>query len=228
MFTPYDWQEGIGHRAQYIQAKLAQGAPVIAVSLDAGILVLTYRRQARKIYEIYDRLIFAGIGQQSDVEAVRVAALEFASKEGFSRSEEDVTIQRVATAMSGPLKKAFSDFSTSPVVAKSLFGEVNLTPGEDLYYTIDYDGDYATSRNYAIISGAADSQLPDPSKLTALQPLSPEDAFEALKDIWLTIVDSDASEANEDKLKGLTAEAVLLERSGERENRFRLLTPEEF
>jgi proteasome alpha subunit len=228
VFTPYDWQEGIGHRAQYIQAKLAQGAPVIAVSLDAGILVLTYRRQARKIYEIYDRLIFAGIGQQSDVEAVRVAALEFASKEGFSRSEEDVTIQRVATAMSGPLKKAFSDFSTSPVVAKSLFGEVNLTPGEDLYYTIDYDGDYATSRNYAIISGAADSQLPDPSKLTALQPLSPEDAFEALKDIWLTIVDSDASEANEDKLKGLTAEAVLLERSGERENRFRLLTPEEF
>ena len=228
MFTPYDWQEGIGHRAQYIQAKLAQGAPVIAVSLDAGILVLTYRRQARKIYEIYDRLIFAGIGQQSDVEAVRVAALEFASKEGFSRSEEDVTIQRVATAMSGPLKKAFSDFSTSPVVAKSLFGEVNLTPAEDLYYTIDYDGDYATSRNYAIVTGAADSQLPDPAKLAALQSLSPEDAFESLKEIWLTIVDSESSESSEDKLKGLTAEAVLLERSGERENRFRLLTPEEF
>lgn len=225
MFTPYDWQEGIGHRAQYIQAKLAQGAPVIAVSLDAGILVLTYRRQARKIYEIYDRLIFAGIGQQSDVEAVRVAALEFASKEGFSRSEEDVTIQRVATAMSGPLKKAFSDFSTSPVVAKSLFGEVNLTPAEDLYYTIDYDGDYATSRNYAIVTGAVDSQLPDPAKLAALQSLSPEEAFESLKEIWLSILDSESSE---DKLHGLTAEAVLLERSGARENRFRLLTPEEF
>ena len=82
MFTPYDWQEGIGHRAQYIQAKLAQGAPVIAVSIPAGILVFTYRRQSRKVYEIYDRIIFAGIGQQSDVEAVRIAALEFASKEG--------------------------------------------------------------------------------------------------------------------------------------------------
>src|SRR5580692_6290588 len=153
MITPYDWQEGIGNRAQYIEGRLATGSPVLAISLEAGILVFTYRRQARKIYEIYDRLIFAGIGQQSDVEAVRVAALEFASKEGFSRSEEDVTIQRVATAMSGPLKKAFSDFSSSPVVARSLFGEVGPTVAEDLYYVLDYDGDYTTSRNYAIVSG---------------------------------------------------------------------------
>lgn len=201
---------------------------MIAVSLEAGILVFTYRRQARKIYEIYDRLIFAGIGQQSDVEAVRAAALEFASKEGFNRSEEDVTIQRVATAMSGPLKKAFSDFSTSPVIARSLFGEVNATIGEDLYYTIDYDGDYATSRNFAIVSGVAESELPDSSKLVALQSLSPEEALESLKEIWLVLTNSDAAESPEEKLKGLVAEAVLLERSNERENRFRLLTPEEF
>ena len=228
MFTPYDWQEGIGHRAQYIQAKLAQGAPVIAVSLDAGILVFTYRRQARKIYEIYDRLIFAGVGQQSDVEAVRVAALEFASKEGFNRSEEDVTIQRVATAMSGPLKKAFSDFSTSPVVAKSLFGEVNGTISEDLYYTIDYDGDYTTSRNYAIISGAPDTELPDAAKLMALQSLSPEQALEAVKEIWQSIIKSDSGEIAEERLTGLFPEAVLLSRSGERENRFHLLITEDF
>src|SRR3569832_2774998 len=100
MFTPYDWQEGIGNRAQYIEAKLAQGAPVVAVSLEDGILVFTYRRQARKIYEVYDRLIFAGIGQQSDVEALRMAAVDFASQEGYNRSEQDVTIQRVATALS--------------------------------------------------------------------------------------------------------------------------------
>ena len=228
MFTPYDWQEGIGHRAQYIQAKLAQGSPVIAVSLEAGILVFTYRRQARKIYEIYDRLIFAGIGQQSDVEALRVAALEFASKEGFNRSEEDVTIQRVATALSGPLKKAFSDFSSSPVVARSLFGEVNETPAEDLYYALDYDGDYTTSRNHAIIGGSTEESTIDVTKLSDLKEATPEEAFEALKSIWLTIADPSSEAVKEDLLKGLTAEAVLLERSDARENRFRLLTPEEF
>src|SRR5271170_6150411 len=103
MFTPYDWQEGIGNRAQYIEGKLATGSPVLAVSLPEGILVYTYRRQARKVYEIYDKLIFAAVGQQSDVEAIRIAALEFASREGYNRSEEDVTIQRVATGMSAPL-----------------------------------------------------------------------------------------------------------------------------
>lgn len=227
MFTPYDWQEGIGHRAQYIQAKLAQGSPVLAVSLEAGILVFTYRRQARKIYEIYDRLIFAGIGQQSDVEAVRVAALEFASKEGFNRSEEDVTIQRVATAMSGPLKKAFSDFSSSPVVARSLFAEVGETVAEDLYYVIDYDGDFTTSRNYAIVTGTTETAAPDLSKLADLQSSTPEAAFEALKEIWLSFVDPEVEESGDEARKGLTPEAVLLERSNARDNRFRLLTAEE-
>ena len=75
MYTPYDWQESIGNRASYIEGKLSQGAPAMAVSLNAGILVFTYRRQAQKIYEIYDRLIFAAIGQQSDIEALRTASV---------------------------------------------------------------------------------------------------------------------------------------------------------
>ena len=124
MYTPYDWQEGIGNRAQYIEGKLAAGSPVLAVSLPEGILVYTFRRQARKIFEIYDRLIFAAVGQQSDVESIRGSALDFASREGYNRSEEDVTIQRVATGISVPIKKAFGDFGTAPLVVRCLFAEV--------------------------------------------------------------------------------------------------------
>src|SRR5438045_4506764 len=132
VFTPYDWQESMGNRASYIEAKLSQGSPAMAVSLTSGILVFTYRRQARKIYEIYDRLIFAAIGQQSDIEAMRTAAVEFTHQEGYNRSEQDVTIQRVASALSVPLKKAFADFSIVPVVARSLFAEVHPAVDEDL------------------------------------------------------------------------------------------------
>ncbi len=227
MFTPYDWQEGIGHRAQYIQAKLAQGAPVIAVSIPAGILVFTYRRQSRKVYEIYDRIIFAGIGQQSDVEAVRIAALEFASKEGFSRSEEDVTVQRVATAMSAPLKKAFSDFSSSPIVAKCLFAEVNESPETDLYYTIDYDGDFSTSRRSALIDGGQALADLDLTSLDSIYSMSPEDALKAVQEKWIELTKEGDSSTESDSLKGMRPEAVLLERSNLRDNRFRLLTPEE-
>lgn len=229
MFTPYDWQEGIGNRAQYIEGKLGQGAPVLALSLDEGILVFTYRRQARKIYEIYDRLLYAGIGQQSDVEAIRAGALEFASREGYTRSEEDVTIKRVATAMSAPLKRAFSDFGASPLVARSLFAEVNETPAEDLYYELDYDGDFAMSRHYGVIAGTTQVRDAAIEKLKALGSSgSAADRLETLKEIWLAAFNLDGDRSPEHILDGLSPEAVLLERSDARENRFRFLTPEEF
>jgi proteasome alpha subunit len=229
MFTPYDWQEGIGNRAQYIEGKLSQGAPVLAVSLPEGILVFTFRRQARKIYEIYDRLLFAGIGQQSDVEAIRVAALEFASREGYSRSEEDVTIQRVATAMSAPLKRAFADFGTSPLVARTLFAEVNEAPDEDLYYALDYDGDYTMSRRRAVIAGTQDVADAALERIRSLSTDgSVEDRLAALREVWLAVMNPEGTQPMEELIQGLSPEAFLLERSNVRENRFRLLTPEEF
>jgi proteasome alpha subunit len=223
VLTPYDWQEGIGNRAQYIEARLAAGAPVLALSLDEGILVFTFRKQARKIYEIYDRLIFAGLGQQSDIESLRVSALEFASREGYNRSEEDVTIQRVATAMSGAMKQAFSDFTTAPFVGKSLFGEVNDAPEEDLYYALDYDGDYTMHRRAAVLAGSAEmtanllAQLAEMPASTA-----PDAAAERLSEVW------HAAMAEVERPADLKPEAVLLERSDARENRFRLIYPEEF
>lgn len=229
MFTPYDWQESIGNRASYIEGKLAQGAPAMAVSLKAGILVFTYRRQARKVFEIYDRLIFAAIGQQSDIEAMRTAAVEFTHQEGYNRSEQDVTIQRVASALSVPIKRAFADFSTAPLVARSLFGEVHPTVDGDLYYTLDYDGNYTVSRKHAAIAGTDSVLNALRTKLAEVKPnTDPERAVELLKEIWASSLDPDSEEKDEDQVGDLKPEAVLLERSDERENRFRSMTAEEF
>jgi proteasome alpha subunit len=228
VFTPYDWQEGIGNRAQYVEGRLAAGAPVLAVSLPEGILVYTFRRQARKIYEIYDRLVFAGVGQQSDVEALRMSALEFASREGYNRSDEDVTIQRVATAMSAPLKRAFSDFSSSPLIVRSMFAEVGPKPEDDLYYVIDYDGDYALSHRRAAVAGTLEAGSDLESRLDGFQETEPEVALEALRAVWLKGVDPEGHKTDEENTRGLRPEAMLLERSDQRENRFRLLTPDDF
>ncbi|HVT11682.1 MAG TPA: hypothetical protein VHE55_05410 [Fimbriimonadaceae bacterium] len=226
MFTPYDWQEGIGNRAQYIEGKLAQGVPVLAASLDEGIVLFAYRRQAKKIYEIYDRLIFAGIGQQSDVEAMRMGAVDFAHQEGYNRSEEDVTIQRVATALSAPLKKAFADFNTAPPVVRILFAEVNRSVEDDLYYSLDYDGDYSIFRKTAVLTGSStQSELFD-GKIEPVLGMKPNKAAEALKEIWQLAMEHEERPLKE-LLQGLTAEAVLLERSDLHENRFRILMGEE-
>jgi len=222
VFTPYDWQEGIGNRAQYIETKLGQGVPVLAVSLAEGVLVFTYRRQARKIYEVYDRLIFAGIGQQSDVESLRVAAVDFAHQEGYNRSEQDVTIQRVATALSAPLKKAFADFQSAPLVARTLFAEVNGSPDEDVYYVLDYDGDYTIRRRFAVLAGSEAQVAAYETRLETLKASSPEKAIDQLKEIWQSGMEGEDHPAKE-ILESLTAEAVLLERQDVRENRFRVL-----
>lgn len=222
MLTPYDWQEGIGNRAQYIEGKLSQGAPVLALSRPEGILFLTYRRQSRKIYEIYDRLIFSGVGQQSDVESIRNAALEFASREGFQRSEEDVTIQRVVNAMSAPLKRAFSDFNSAPAVARSLFAEVGEAPEDDTYFVLDYDGDYAVSKGRAAIAGTLETGESLERVLATVSSESDLEAtIEALKPIWIKAVDPEGDKGN--ATENLTLEVALMDRRPGRENRFRLL-----
>jgi len=201
----------------------------MAVSLNAGILVFTYRRQAKKIYEIYDRLIFAAIGQQSDVESLRTAAVEFTHQEGYNRSEQDVTIQRVASALSNPLKKSFGDFSTAPFVVRSLFGEVHNAPEDDLYYTLDYDGNFTVSKKCAAIAGT-DSILSNlRTKLADFKAdTAPEAAMKLLEEIWASSLDPENEEKDEDQVGALKPEAILLERSQERENRFRSLTPDDF
>jgi proteasome alpha subunit len=225
VITPYDWQEGIGHRAQYVEAKLAHGAPVIAVSTPEGILLVTYRRQSRKLFEVYDRLAFAALGQQSDVEAIRLGAVDFASREGYQRSEADVTIQRVVSAMSQPIKQAFSDFARAPFVARSIFAEVGATPEADLYYRVDYTGDYALHRGSLAIAGTDEATASIEAALKEFDLTKPaESLVEPLLELWKGAL---GDQDDHNPAEGLSAEALLVERSEGREDRFRWLTSAE-
>lgn len=221
MVTPFDWQEGIGFRAQYVEGRLEQGLPIVAASVDAGILVLTYRRNARKVFEVYDRLLYSAIGRQADVEALRVAAVDFASQEGYRRSEHDVTVERVVAALSAPVQKAFSDFSTSPIVARCLFAEVGNTPADDRFFVLDYDGDYRSVTGSCVIAGDDERRKAIESALNtdALAGQSPEQAASELLRAW----QSRPSDAQPENTAELTLEVALLDRTGRRDNRFQLI-----
>ena len=225
MFTPYDWQEGISHRAQFCLSRLESGTPVLAISLEEGILALTVRRQARKLYEVYNRLMFSAIGQQSDVESIRVAAIEFAHQEGFQRSENDVTIQRVVATLSQPLKKAFADFSSAPFVARSLLAEVGSTPADDTYYILDYDGDFSVRKSQAYLAGSDVAKEQIKSRLRELDgsKLKRKDAVLRLQEIWAAAVDPEGGSDFASLTASLTPEVALLSRSQEFDRRFTLL-----
>jgi proteasome alpha subunit len=158
-FTPYDWNQSILTRSEYIEERLRDGSPVVGLSLPEGVLLLSVHRAQRKIYEIYDRLIFGGVGNQSDIELMRNSAIDFAHREGFQRSPDDVTAQRlVGSVLSPALKKAFGDPFTAPFVFRGLFAEVGGQPEEDGFYSLSFDGEYRVDSRFSVVAGTLEAE----------------------------------------------------------------------
>lgn len=226
MMTPYDWQEGIGHRAQYAENRLAAGIPVIAISIPAGIVIGTFRIHSRKVFEIYDRLAFSAMGLQADVEATRVGAINFCHQEGYRRSEEDVTVRRLVSAISEPLKTAFGDFRSSPVVVRGVFAELGTTPENDTYYLLDYDGDFTVRRNMGVIAGTDEQSTKIKESLAEETSLTTTE--EAMTAIRVAIEKALLDESGESRAGELVFEAALLERTTHKQRRFQLLTQNDY
>lgn len=226
MMPPFDWHETMSTRASFIEERLSGGTPVIAVATKEGTLLFAVRRQAPKIYEIYDRLALGVIGQQSDVENLRMASLDFAHQEGFNRSEQDVTIKRVVSAMSQPLKRAFADMSTAPFVVRGIFADVGDKPIETTFYVMDYDGDYSVRRKAAFVTGNQDGAAGLREGLDAVNwaELSVKEATPKLESLWAKAVDPSGEKEFKSLVQDLNVEVALL-RVGHPDQAFVRLTP---
>ena len=230
---PYRWVEAISNRREYIEHQLAGGSPIVALSYDDGILFLTLSRERQKVFEIYDRIAMGAIGHPGDIERLRMAAIELASTEGFTRSAHDVSLRRLANyALSPALKAAFEQIYGAPYLARMIFAEL----GEpNLFFRIDYDGSIHTNggsltpsfEDFGVIAGTKHAtDLMEKffrSQKSADLPLA--DALKIALDAWtvghlaLTGEESDyvpsaeqiAAHRNE-QLAALVVEAAILER----------------
>jgi proteasome alpha subunit len=163
---PYRWVEAIANRREYIETQLASGSPIAAVSYQDGLLFLTLGRSRQKIFEIYDRIAMGAIGHPGDIERLRMAAIELASTEGFTRSAADVSLRRLAYySLSPVMKTAFEQIYGAPYLARMLFAEIGARPEDDLFLRIEYDGAIATNgggisqvrHNFAVLSASQQS-----------------------------------------------------------------------
>ena len=232
MYSPYDFNQSIAHRAEYVEERLKSGSPVVGVSYDGGVLLFTVKRTQRKVFEIYDQLMFSAIGAQADVEAIRLAAIDFAHQEGFSRSPDDVSIQRlVGFAISPAIKRTFSDPMTSPHVIRAIFAEVGKTPDKDSFFVLNYDGEFTNSSNFAIAAGSQASEDAMREELKKQDDLPDlKTALQRARDAWRagsTSNGDESGDALEDALKDGQIEAAILERDTPRESKFRLLKSDE-
>ncbi|MBA3883081.1 MAG: hypothetical protein H0X73_10300 [Chthoniobacterales bacterium] len=143
---PYRWVEAVANRREYIETQLAPGSAIAAVSCAEGILLAAVGRTRQKLFEIYDRIAMGAIGHPGDIERLRMAAIELASTEGFTRSAADVSLRRLAYySLSPVLKGAFEQVYGAPYLARLLFAEVGNTAEEDLFLRVEYDGAIATN-----------------------------------------------------------------------------------
>lgn len=237
MYTPYDFNQSIAHRAEYVEERLKAGMPVVGVSYAGGVLLFTVKRSQRKIFEIYDELIYSAIGNQTDVETVRLAAIDFCHQEGFARSPDDVSIQRlVGFAISPPLKRAFGDPMTTPNVLRAIFAELGSDPAKDQFFVLNYDGEFTTHAAHAAAGPSESSE----EAMTAVLAEAGEVAdlsvaLELAAKAWRAGMsrptegdeDGEAPDPLAEALKTGTLEAGVLERSTSRESKFRLLSAEE-
>jgi proteasome alpha subunit len=250
-YSPYDWNESIQQRNEFIEDRLKDGSPVVALTYDAGVLLVSVRQTQRKVYEIYDRLMFSAIGNHSDIEQIRSAAIDVAHSEGFSRSPDDVSIQRMVSFRISPaIKKVYSDPFAQPIVFRGIFVELGKKAERDQIVTLSYDGEFSSSLGHAVVAGSAYAEdrmrehlttetsggVPTLAQaLTAgvyawgvgAKHLDAEDRADA---DYSTEGEgkSDVSAFIKEKLaKGWVLEAGVLERNTTRESKFRLLTEAE-
>ena len=232
---PYRWVEAIQNRREYIEHQLAVGSPIAGLSCGDGVLLLTVGRERQKIFEIYDRIAMGAIGHPGDIERLRMAAIEVASTEGFTRSAQDVSLRRmVGYSLSPALKNAFEQIYGPPYLTRMLFAELGRRGEPDFFVRLDYDGSFHTNGGsfaketvpFAAISGKAHSSAMMEKFLqtkTFAQATFAQAATIAL-DAWTVghlALSSDSEELpaadairahREEQLKHATVEAVVLDR----------------
>jgi len=248
---PYRWVEAIANRREYIETQLASGSPIAAVGYRDGILFLTVGQARQKIFEIYDRIAMGAIGHPGDIERLRMAAIELASTEGFTRSAADVSLRRLAHySLSPVMKTAFEQVYGPPFLARLLFAEVGAQPENDLFLRVEYDGAIATNgaraaqrrQDFAVLSGTRQSSELMESFLKNEQAVDDglDTAFNRALDAWsighMTLGKDNTSEAPEraafrqhrqEQLAGNSIEAGVLERNGATAIRYRTLSEKE-
>ena len=248
---PYRWVEAISNRREYIEGQLASGSPIAALGYRDGILFLTLGRTRQKLFEIYDRIAMGAIGHPGDIERLRMAAIELASTEGFTRSAADVSLRRlVHYSLSPVMKNAFEQVYGPPYLARMLFAEVGGRPEDDLFLRVEYDGEIATNgatyararQDFAVLSGSRESgELMEAFLKTEHEPDSSLDAaVKSALDAWsvghMLLQAADTKQLPErdaitqhrrEQLAMAAIEAAVLERNGSTTIRYRSLKDKE-
>lgn len=152
---PYRWLEAVGNRREYVREQLKGGSPVFAASLPDGILLLGVGGGQSKVFELFDRHALAGLGHPADIERIRMAAIDAAHMEAFTRAPEDVSLRRlVSFGLSPQLKTNFEQIFSAPFLVELLLAEIGSAPEQDLFFRLHFDGSFETQKGGVAVAAS--------------------------------------------------------------------------
>ena len=145
-------------RADYARKGIARGRSLIGMSCDEAILICAENpsRLLRKIYEIYDRIAFAGVGKYNEFDQLRIAGVRAADLKGYSFSREDVDARSLANQYAQILGQVFTH-EMKPLEVEILVAEVGANPAADQLFHLLYDGTVIDESRFAVLGGAAEA-----------------------------------------------------------------------
>lgn len=151
---PYRWIEAIQDRRDYIEDELRLGSPVVGVTYDNGMMLLTVGKGQRKIFEVHDRIALSAIGHPADIERLRMLVTDTASVQGFQNATEDINLHRLTNYTLAPaFKQAFESIVGEAYIIKMLLAELGSASGKSQFTGINFDGIVRTDPSFAVIGG---------------------------------------------------------------------------
>jgi len=219
-FMPYVPPEQLmKDRSEFAHKGIARGKSVVGLELADGLLFLAENVSAtlHKISEIYDRIVFAGVGRYSEFEELRIAGVRLADLRGYSYGREDVRARDLANAYSQALSTIFTQ-QMKPYEVEVLVGEVADDGGHNEIYHVLFDGTVTDRHGFVAIGGNADALT------SALEASYAEDwdlataVREAVKAL---------SSAEDREIQAEAIEAGVLDRARAQRRKFRRLRDDE-
>jgi proteasome alpha subunit len=151
---PYRWIEAIQDRRDYIEDQLRVGSPVVGLTYNEGMVLLTIGRGQRKIFEVHDRIALSAIGHPADIERLRMLVTDTASVQGFQNAIEDVNLHRLTNfVLAHTFKQAFESIVGEAYIIKMLLAELGSTYEKNRFTCINYDGNVRTDTISTVIGG---------------------------------------------------------------------------
>jgi len=219
-FMPYVPPEQLmKDRSEFAHKGIARGKSVIGLEYADGILFIAENPSAtlHKISEIYDRIVFAGVGKYSEFEDLRISGVRLADLRGYSYGREDVRARDLANAYSQALSTIFTQ-QMKPYEVEILVAEVAEDGGRDEIYHVLFDGTVTDEHDHVAIGGHAE-ELTDAVN-AAYQP--GWDLSTAVRESAKALSTAEGREIEADAL-----EAGVLDRARAARRKFRRLSEDE-